>query len=120
MNTTFTSIGSLVEAHQAHLGFSDEYLAMALDYQQSNVVTLIKNGTMRLPLIKVPALAKVLCVDAQVVLQLAMAETTPGLYEMIEQIVNPLALREHEVGLIKHCRKLAGNKLTTFIVVDAN
>lgn len=118
MNTTFTSIASLVEAHQSHLGISDEYLAMALDYQQTNLVTLIKHGTMRLPLVKVPALAKALCVDARVVLRLAMAETTPGLYEMVEHVMNPLALRNHEIGLIEHCRKLAGTTPTAFIVVD--
>jgi hypothetical protein len=115
--TTFTSISALVAGHQAHIGISDEDLAAALDYQQSRVVTLIKNGTMRLPLMKVPALAAVLSVDPRAVLQLAMAETTPGLYDMVVRVIDPLALAQHEIGLIRHCRKLGGNELTAFIVV---
>ena len=115
--TTFTSISALVAAHQAHLGISDDDLAAALSYQQGSVVALIKNGAMRLPLMKVPALAAALSVDPRVVLRLAMAEITPGLYDMVVQVMNPLALRQHEVGLIKHCRKLAGDKVTAFVVI---
>ena len=47
---------------------------------------------MRCPLIKVPALAEALLVDAREVLRLVMAESTPGLFDVIEQIFNPLNL----------------------------
>jgi len=89
MIITFTSISALFEARQAQLGVSDADLSLALGYDDKRIVTLIRGGQMRLPLIRVPALANALSVEARQVLRLAMEETAPGVFDMIEQVLNP-------------------------------
>ena len=49
-----------IEARQAELGLTDQQLCEALGFERGITLVLIKQGTMKLPINKVPALAAVL------------------------------------------------------------
>ena len=117
---TQLSLLKLIEARQAELGMTDKELCDALGFEREIVFTLIKQGMMKLPINKLPALANALQLDAAALLRTALPELSPGLLEMIEGVNNPLSLTTPEVNLIQHLRKLSGDRAGVPIVFEGN
>ena len=107
-----------LDAAQITLDLTDLQLCEALGFERPVVLTLIKAGTMKLPLAKVPALAKALRLDAAELMRTALRESSPELLEAIEEALNPLRLSATEVNLITHLRKLSGDQIGAPIVLD--
>ena len=113
MPTTSTTLPmtliGFMETRQAALCLSDHDLGAALGFEREIVVSLIKAGSMRFPLNKVPALAAVLQLDAADLLKIALHESDPALAQLIEEAFNPMHLSATEVDMIKHQRSLSGS-----------
>jgi len=77
---------------------------------------LIKQGTLRFTLNKIPALAIALSVDAADVMRVALSEAAPDLLEGVERTLNPRKLTTAKTNPIQHLRKLAGNRALAPIV----
>ena len=107
-----------ITARQAELGITHKQLCDALGFERELILTLILRGTMRLPLTKLPALAKFLDLDAMQLLRSALPDMAPGLLEVVEGIFNPLKLTTAEVNLIHHLRKLSGDRVGVPIVFE--
>ena len=94
MNTT-TSIAKtntlikLIEERQADLDLTDDQLAYALGFERGGILALIKLGSIKFPLYKIPALAGILEQDASDLLVTAMKECSPDLVNLIEQVWGP-------------------------------
>ena len=73
-------------------------------------MSLIKSGSIKFPLTKIPALAEVLEMDAAMLLVIAMRETSPDLMELIEEVWGPRDLTPEEGRLVQACRKLADGR----------
>ena len=71
---------------------------------------------MMMPLIKIPALAAVLELDATELLKTALRESDPVLSQVIEEVFNPLHLTSTEQNLLKHLRGLCGGRHAAPIV----
>ncbi len=65
---------ALMEARQTALGLSDHDLCVAVGLEREIALTLIKQGSMKFPLIKIPALAVALDLDPAELLKLALIE----------------------------------------------
>ena len=107
-----------IEARQAELGITDKQVCDALGYEKVVVFTMIKLGTIKLPLTRVPALAAVLSLDPGQLLKTAMTETSPELLAVIESVFNPMSLTVTETNLIRHLRKIAGDQPCSPIVFE--
>ena len=122
MPTTSTTLPmtliGFMETRQAALCLSDHDLGAALGFEREIVVSLIKAGSMRFPLNKVPALAAVLQFDAADLLKIALHESDPALATLIEETFDPLRLTAIEVDMIKHQRKLCGSAVGAPITVQ--
>lgn len=117
MNHSGTRVGQVLARRQAALGLSDVEIAEALGYQNDKVVALMKSGSLRVPVNKIAALAKVLQTDAAELLEAALAESAPGLWAAIQQLIFPLGrLHPSEVNLLRHLRQLRGDGEATPIV----
>jgi hypothetical protein len=112
------SIADLVDRHQAALELTDLQLANAIGYDRGLVVLMIKNRSMRLPINKVPALAKALQLDPVIVLRVALTEQSPELLVTLEEIFDPLRLTSAETNLIGHVRRLAAGRECAPIVFE--
>lgn len=108
----------LIEARQTALGLTDDQLSEALGFDRKIALTLIKAGTMRLPLTKIPALAAALGLEPIDLLRVAAGESAPELLRVIEDAYNLMRLTANEVTLIKHLRELGGNTTGAPIVFD--
>ena len=116
--TTPSPLIAQIEARQAELGLTDQQLSEALGFERGIVLTLIKAGSMQLPLNKVPALAAVLALDRTELLRTALRELAPDMAAAIEDTFNPMRLTATEVTLIKHLRRLAGDVAAVPIVFE--
>ena len=124
MHTAITTIPqtfiALMEARQAALGLTDRDLCAAVGLEREIALGLIKSGSMRMPLTKIPALAAALELDPAELLKLALSEQSPDLLQVIEEAYNPLRLTATETNLIKHLRELSGNAVGAPIVFPGN
>ncbi len=113
MHTAITTIPqtfiALMEARQAALELSDHDLCAAIGLERAIALGLIKSGSMRMPLTKVPALAAALDLDPAELLKLALSEQSPDLLQVIEEAFNPMRLTATETNLIRHLRELCGD-----------
>lgn len=107
-----------IAARQIELGISHKQLCDELGFDREIVLTLILQGSIRLPLTKLPALAKFLDLDAMNLLRSALPDMAPGLLEVVEGIFNPLKLSPTEINLIHHLRKLSGDRVGAPIVFE--
>jgi hypothetical protein len=112
------SVMTTIEERQAALGLSDQELCAAVGFDRQVVLTMIKTGAMKLPLNRVPAFANALSLEAGPLLRTAMEESSPGLLQLIRDVLDPLDLTDSEQRLIKHLRQLAGDKPTGPLVLD--
>jgi hypothetical protein len=116
--STSTTLVAQIEERQAVLGITDHQLCEALGFDRTGVLALIKLGTMRMPLPKIPVLVVALGLDPAELLRLALTESSPELLELIEGVFGPLQLTTTERSLIKHLRKIAGDRPASPIVLD--
>lgn len=98
-----------IEIRQTLLGLSNQEICTALGFEREIALGLIKAGTIKMPLAKVPALAAVLQIDAVELLKVALRESDLVLAKLIEEAFNPMHLSTTEVAQIKHQRSLSGS-----------
>ena len=63
-------------------------IAREAGFSRPNVLSMIKNGEMRVPIERVPALARATGLDALVLLQVAMSEYMPDTWRAILSILS--------------------------------
>ena len=107
-----------IVARQEELGVTDSELCTALGYERDIVLTLIKSGSIKFPIPKIPALATALSLDDRELLRAALIESSPDLLATLDQIYNPIKLSAAEVNLIRHLRNLAGDRAAAPIVFE--
>lgn len=88
----------------AESGKSNTEIADALGYPRPNVVAMLKTGSMRLPLNKVSAMAKVLEIDKIFLLEKVMTESTPEMWEALKAIIGPNLISQAELKLVEFVR----------------
>ena len=126
MNTTATfskiqpakTIGELITAYKAESGLSDEQIAAHLGYTKGNVIAMIRAGAMSLPWRKIEALAELMDVDPQLVLELSLRERNPDLLEFFKAMQARFQITPAERRLIDHCRTLAGGREVSPFIID--
>lgn len=102
------TVANWIASRQAHCALTDEALAAQLGYDQPAVVRMMKSGAMRVPISKIPSLARALKVEPGDAMQLVLKETCPDILAAIEECVGPLRLTDKEQGLIKALRRASG------------
>ena len=103
---------------QTALGLTDDELSEALGFDRKITLTLIKTGSMRLPLTKIPPLAAALGLEPIDLFRVAAGESSPDLLRVIEEAYDPLHLTATEITLITHLRGLCGSTPVGPIVFD--
>lgn len=109
-----SNFGNFQERISVLIGLSEKTqkeIADELGYANANVVTMFKSGKTKVPLSKVPKLAKSLGADPVHMLKLAMKQYQPDLLPAIEEHLFTASQKERM--LIEGIReKLKGDELT--------
>lgn len=116
-NTTVSSI-ALIATRQKELHKTDEQLAHELGFENSKVITMIKQGTMKLPIKKIPLVASALSIDAAYLLRLVLSENMPDVLSVIDALSTPLVLSADEIKVIQSIRQLSNGQEVCPTVVD--
>ena len=73
-------------------GKSQKQLAEEVGFPKANILTMIKHGTTRVPIHRVPALAKALGVDPAKLMKMVLQEYQPEILEAIECSLGPIVI----------------------------
>lgn len=71
-------------------GKSQKQIAEEVGFPKANVLTMIKHGTTRIPIHRVPALARSLGVDPARFMRMVLNEYQPQILEAIEGSLGPI------------------------------
>jgi len=82
-------------------GKTQRAIAEDLGYDNPNIVTLFKQGKTKVPVNKVPALARSLGVDPVKLLRLVMREYMPDTWEVLDSLLGASLVSEEEHALLK-------------------
>jgi len=97
-----TSVADYVGAQLAHLppGMTQKDVANAIGYDKPNIMVMIKRGDTKLPLTKIPALAKVLGIDPLHLLRMALNEYLPEVHDAVVTVTGEF-VSENERKLLR-------------------
>jgi predicted DNA-binding transcriptional regulator AlpA len=112
------SLATFLAEHQDKVKKSDEEMAEALGFSRASVYTLIKEGKMKLPIGKVPLLARALDVPASDVLMVVLTAHEPELMEVIGKTWKPMELSANEKRLLSAYRTLAKGQDVEPLIMD--
>ena len=84
-------------------------IAAEIGYDKPNLISMFKRGEARVPLDKIPLLAKALGVDPAHMFRLALEQYWPHLSEIIAELFGRLASENEEEILLKHWRAATRN-----------
>ena len=71
-------------------GKSQKEIAEEVGFQKANVITMLKHGSTKIPLSRIPALAKSIGVDPGKLMRMALGEYQPKVLEAIEECMGPI------------------------------
>jgi hypothetical protein len=92
-------------------------IAEALGYENANIVSMFKKGLTKVPIEKVPALAKALHLDPAHLLMLAMREYMPEAFATIQKTLGH-TVTENEFELVSEVRKATKDSDPLFSKVE--
>lgn len=78
-------------------GKTQSQIALEAGFPRSNIITMFKQGRTKVPIRKVPALAKALGIEPVVFLRVVLNEYQPELLETLEGVLGPLPLKAKPV-----------------------
>ena len=84
-------------------------IAAEIGYDKPNILSMMKQGETKVPLDKIPLLAKALNVDPAHLFRLALEQYWPGLGSTITQIFGQLASKHEEEIFLTKWRIATGN-----------
>lgn len=85
---------------------TQKQIAREAGFPAPNVLSMIKSGETKLPLPRVPALAKSLEIDAGELLRLCLAEYEPEVFAVLERVRPISVISDAEIDLIRAVRYL--------------
>ena len=95
-------------------------IAAVCGWPKPNIVTMIKQGSTRLPLDKVGLLARAVDLDPVYLLRVVMQEYMPDTYAAIEQSLADIALTDYEREVLDAYRELAKGRNMGVVVCPVN
>lgn len=102
-----TYISQQVEIQQS-MGKTQREIAQEIGYDKPNMISMFKRGEAKIPLDKIPALAKALAVDPAFMFRLAMQQYWPDQQKTIVEIFGGI-LTSDEKKVIEMYRRAVGD-----------
>jgi plasmid maintenance system antidote protein VapI len=112
------TVAEFIADRLAEIDKTQREIAEACGFETPNVITMFKNGQMKVPLDRVGSLAKALDVDPAHLLRLAMQEYLPATWSSIEEILQSTVLTKNEVELVHKYRQVTGDSDAQAMIVD--
>jgi len=96
--TTTSKTAAFISRAIEFSGKSQREIAIESGFPKPNVLSMLKKGEMKIPLDRIPALAKACHIDQIYLLRLAMEEYHPAIWEVLVNTIGiPLTANEFEM-----------------------
>ena len=82
-----------------HSSVQQSDIAQELGFARANIISMFKSGKTRIPMEKIPRMAKILGIDPKMMLRMAMLEYAPELLRAIEQTFGASVTKNEQVIL---------------------
>jgi hypothetical protein len=89
---------------------SQSEIARELGYPNQNIITMFKQGRTKLPIPKVPAVAKALDCDPLHLLKVVLTEYAPDTWAVIEGVMGRNIVTDSEMEVVNVVRQVAGGQ----------
>ena len=96
---TFSPTASMLSKAIDASGLTQREIADRIGLKHPNVISMIKQGTTRVPLNRIPALSQALGMDEKDFLILAIQEYHPGVHEILLDVLG-VPLTDAELGIL--------------------
>ena len=103
-------VRQIIKDASQRLGIGSKDLALALGFKTISAVSMLKSGTMKLPMDKVQITAEVLQLDVIYLARCVDHEAGTNLMTILEKIAARSALTESEAWLISRLRETSGSQ----------
>lgn len=87
---------------------SQSEIASELGYPNPNIITMFKQGRTKVPVPKVPAIAKALDLDPLLLMKIVLSEYSPDTWAAIEYVLGNNVVTNSEMDIINTVREAAG------------
>lgn len=112
------TIADFIADRLAETDKTQREIAAECGFETPNIITMFKNGSTKVPLNRIGALAKALDADPAHMLRLAMQEYMPNTWESIEDTLKCTLLTANELKLIRAYREATGNADPEAVVIN--
>ena len=82
-------------------------IALEAGFERSNIISMLKGGITKLPLVRVPALAKAIGANPTILFRLCMDEYSPDLLAVCDMAYDREQLTEFECQVLHRIRTVA-------------
>jgi len=112
------TIADFIADRLAETDKTQREIAAECGFETPNIITMFKNGSTKVPLNRIGALAKALDADPAHMLRLAMQEYMPNTWESIEDTLKSTLLTANELKLLRAYREATGNADPEAVVIN--
>lgn len=117
---TTSNVAQFLKQALAASGKTQREIARELGYENSNVITMFKQGQTKVPLAKAGSMAKALGIDPVFFFKLLLNEYAPETLSAIEEFFDTCLLTKNERDLLESYRHATKGLDGTAAVVDAS
>ena len=109
-STSATTVAAYISKLMAESDKTQRQISEETGFESPNLITMIKNGTSKLPINRVANLARSLNTDPAHMLRVVMSEYSPDSWAAIEQNMGGFVLTANELDLVRKFRLATADK----------
>jgi len=113
-----TTVSSFITKLLAESKKTQREISEECGFETPNLITMIKNGTSKLPINRIASLAKALDIDPAHLLRVVMAEYSPDSWAAIELNMRGVVLTANELDLVRKFRAATADKDPRLVSLD--
>lgn len=116
--TRRTTVAEFIADRLAESDKTQREIAQECGFEHPNIITMFKNGSTKLPVNRIGALAKALDVDSAHLLRLVMLEYLPETWQCVEELMQSTLLTANELALVRAYREATGDSDARPVVIN--
>lgn len=86
-------------------GKTNKDIAQEIGYESPNILSMLKSGDTKVPLARIPAIAKATGTDPKVLLDLCLEAYHPELHRVLSELAPSMLISREELRLVRFVRR---------------
>lgn len=99
-------VANYLEHILAASGKTNKDIAQEIGYESPNILSMLKSGDTKVPLARIPAIAKATGTDPKVLLDLCLEAYHPELHGVLSELAPSMLISKEELQLVRFVRRV--------------